>query len=75
MKKPSPSGEIVNRSALARIMGVSPQTIDAWLARGCPVLAEPEPAMNRHYRFDTAAVVRWRIDRAVLVARRETAKD
>jgi phage terminase Nu1 subunit (DNA packaging protein) len=75
MKRRSPSGEIVNRSALARFMGVSPPTIDIWLAGGCPVLAEPEAGMNRHYRFDTAAVVRWRIDQAVLAAGRKTTKE
>jgi len=65
-------GEIVNRSGLARIMGVTPQTIDnwlarGWLARGCPFAARPEGG-NRAWQFDTAAVINWRVSEAVRAA-------
>ncbi len=54
-------GEIVNRRRLARIMGVSLPTVDGWVRRGCPLLARPSRETGYAYRFDTAAVVRWRM--------------
>ena len=71
MKRQAATGEIVNRSALARVMGVSPTAIDSWLARGCPVITEPEPGKADQYRFDTAAVIQWRIGEAVSAERRK----
>lgn len=61
-------GEIVSRRRLARIMGVSLPTVDAWVRRGCPVVAPPGPETGYAYRFDTAAVVRWRMDVAARAA-------
>ena len=60
-----PRGEIVTRSGLARIMGVSLPTIDNWLAKGCPVMSKPGSGQSRSYEFDTAAVIGWRMDQAV----------
>jgi phage terminase Nu1 subunit (DNA packaging protein) len=54
-------GEIVSRRRLARIMGVTPPTVDGWVRRGCPVVARPSRETGYAYRFDTAAVVRWRM--------------
>jgi phage terminase Nu1 subunit (DNA packaging protein) len=71
MRHGSATGGCVIRSGLARIMGVSLPTIDNWLARGCPVISEPEPGEFDQYRFDTAAVIRWRIKDAVFADRRK----
>lgn len=57
----------VTRSDLAQIMGVTPQTIDNWLAKGCPFVARPE-GKNRTWQFDTAAVINWRVSEAVRAA-------
>ena len=75
MKRHSATGEIVNRSGLARVMGVSPTAIYSWLTRGCPVITEPEPGKAGQYEFDTAAVIRWRIDEAILVERHKPRKE
>ena len=69
------TGEIVNRTGLARIMGVSPTAIYSWLARGCPVIAEPERGKDGQYQFDTAAVIRWRIDAAISAEQRKPRKE
>jgi phage terminase Nu1 subunit (DNA packaging protein) len=65
MNPRTPTGEIVNRSGLARIMGVSLPTIDSWLTRGCPVISRPDLGKSRAYEFNTAAVIGWRMDQAV----------
>lgn len=75
MKRQSATGEIVNRAGLACVMGVSPTAIYSWLARGCPVIAEPEPGKAGQYQFDTAAVIRWRIKDAVFADRRKPGKE
>jgi phage terminase Nu1 subunit (DNA packaging protein) len=51
-------GKIVSRAELAKTFGVSLVTIDNWVRRGCPHL--DRGANGRQWRFDTAAVARWR---------------
>ena len=75
MSKKPPSGETVNRAGLAHIMGVSTTLVNVWLARGCPVISEPEPGTSTQYQFDTAAVIRWRIKDAVFADRRKLLKE
>ena len=75
MQHQSAAGETVNLARLARIMGVSTTTINSWLARGCPLIAEPEHGKDAQYQFDTAAVIRWRIKEAIFADRRKTAKE
>ena len=75
MDRHQAKGEIVNRAGLARIMGVSPTAINSWLARGCPVIAEPERGKDGQYQFDTAAVIRWRINAAILAEQRKPRKE
>lgn len=53
----------VNRSDLASVFGVAPTTIDAWIKAGCPYLERPT-GRGKGWLFDTAAVVRWREQRA-----------
>lgn len=53
----------VNRSDLANICGVSLPTIDAWIRKNCPVVERG--SRGRQWRFDSAAVIDWRIKQAV----------
>lgn len=53
-------GKVVNKRELAHFFGVSPQAVDGWLTRGCPVLKKGGPLVG--YQFDTAAVAEWRAD-------------
>ena len=64
----------VNRSELAGIFGISLPTVDVWVKQGCPIVKKGGTA-GRAYVFDTAAVFRWRNDRAVEQATGETAVD
>lgn len=59
-------GKIVNKRELAHFFGVSPQAVDGWLPRGCPVLKRGGPLVG--YQFDTAAVVEWRSEQRVAEA-------
>ncbi len=59
-------GKVVNKRELAEFFGVSPQSIDGWLSRGCPVLERGAPLVG--YKFDTAAVAEWRAEQRVAEA-------
>lgn len=50
-------GREVTRSELAEFAGVSVNTVDAWVRRGCPQVAAG--ARGRASAFNTAAVVEW----------------
>jgi phage terminase Nu1 subunit (DNA packaging protein) len=63
MSGKSRAGRIVNRAELAAICGVSLPTIDAWVDKGCPFV--DRGSKGREWRFDTAAVLQWRIARSV----------
>ena len=52
-------GNVVTRSGLAETFGVSTNTIDAWLRRGCPYLAKPKKR-GGSWQFNTATVYQWR---------------
>ena len=53
----------MNRAELAEICGVHLTTIDAWRRKGCPYVERG--SNGREYVFDTAAVIDWRLQRAV----------
>lgn len=53
----------VNRSDLASVFGIAPTTVDAWIKAGCPYLERPT-GRGKGWAFDTAAVARWREQRA-----------
>lgn len=57
---PRRSGQTVNRADLAAIFGVVPNTVTEWVRKGCPVLSRG--SHGREYQFDTAAVIKWRMD-------------
>ena len=56
-------GRSVNRAELAAICGVTVVTIDAWRAKGCPYVERG--GRGKEWIFDTAAVIDWRLQRAV----------
>lgn len=56
-------GRSVNRTELASICGVTVVTIDAWRAKGCPWVERG--GRGKEWIFDTAAVIDWRLQRAV----------
>ena len=63
-EEPGPiDGRSVNRTELASICGVTVVTIDAWRAKGCPWVERG--GRGKEWIFDTAAVVDWRLQRAV----------
>ncbi len=56
-------GRSVNRAELASICGVTVVTIDAWRQKGCPYVERG--GRGKEWIFDTAAVIDWRLQRAV----------
>ena len=56
-------GRSVNRAELATICGVTVVTIDAWRQKGCPYVERG--GRGKEWIFDTAAVIDWRLQRAV----------
>lgn len=53
----------INRAELAGICNCSLPTVDAWVRKGCPVVARG--GKGKEWQFDSAAVIDWRIERAV----------
>ncbi|MBP2494700.1 phage terminase Nu1 subunit (DNA packaging protein) [Methylobacterium sp. PvP062] len=56
-------GRLVNRADLAGIFGVSVNTVTSWIEKGCPYVERGSNGVE--WQFDTAAVINWRIQRAV----------
>lgn len=56
-------GRSVNRAELASLCGVSLPTVDSWVDKGCPFVERG--SKGREWRFDSAAVIDWRLQRAV----------
>ncbi|MFB0491300.1 phage terminase Nu1 subunit (DNA packaging protein) [Methylobacterium sp. OAE515] len=56
-------GRLVNRADLAGIFGVSVNTVTNWIEKGCPYVERGSNGVE--WQFDTAAVVDWKIQRAV----------
>jgi terminase small subunit / prophage DNA-packing protein len=54
-------GTIVNRKGMGDIIGVTPPTIDAWIAEGMPV--KVKGAKGREYQLDTEDVISWMLQR------------
>lgn len=67
------AGRKVNRTQLAEVFGVSMPTVDGWVRAGCPVLQRGSRGVE--WAFDTAAVAKWREDRAVTDATGDTQQD
>lgn len=64
MRREGSDGETVNAARLARLHGVHVNTITYWINAGCPVKTAGSARARRH-EFDTAAVVRWLVGRAI----------
>lgn len=56
-------GRPLNRAELASLCGVSLPTVDNWVEKGCPYVERG--SKGREWQFDSAAVIDWRIQRAV----------
>jgi phage terminase Nu1 subunit (DNA packaging protein) len=61
-------GKTVNKRDLAEILGVSERSLTFWQKSGLPILREGERGEENAY--DTAAVVKWMLERAAARARR-----
>lgn len=51
-------GEVLNRTEMARHLGISMPTLDEWVRRGCPVVERG--GRGRQWKFNTAEVRAWR---------------
>lgn len=49
----------MNKTQLATAFSVTPETIGAWVRRGCPV--QRTGRNGEEYQFDLSAVVQWRV--------------
>lgn len=61
---------LADRYQVADVFGVNADTVRSWYKQGCPAAKEPEAGPGktieqRKRLFDTAAVHRWLIERAV----------
>lgn len=57
---------IVNRTGLARDLGVNLSTVDHWVRKGCPVIAKG--SRGKEWKFDTAAVHAWDVQQKIAEA-------
>jgi len=60
----------VTRTGLAEVFGVAMPTIDSWVRAGCPFVQKGGRGVE--WQFDTAAVARWREQKAVADATGDT---
>ena len=56
-------GRLLNRTELAGIFAVSTNTISTWVEKGCPYVERGSNGVE--WQFDSAAVIDWKIQRAV----------
>ena len=61
--RPAIDGRSVNRADLASLCSVSLPTVDSWVEKGCPYIERG--SKGREWKFDSAVVIEWRIQRAV----------
>lgn len=64
---------LVTRTGLAEVFGVSMPTVDSWVRAGCPVVKRGSRGVE--WQFDTAAVIKWREQKAAADAIGETPAD
>jgi terminase small subunit / prophage DNA-packing protein len=55
------AGHLANREEMAGILGISPTTLDRYVALGCPISSRG--TVRREYRFNSAQVIAWRDER------------
>ena len=58
-------GEVMNLSAVARIIGVQRNTLASMVRRGCPYISKPGRKRGSEWQLNTAEVAQWRMDQAV----------
>ena len=56
---------IVNKEQLSAILGISTRSLGAWLSSGIPFISKPSKGEGKEWQFDTAAVIKWHINRKV----------
>lgn len=66
-----PRGQLVNKTELAGILGVTTPTVDSWVRDGCPI--EKKGSHGVASVFNTAAVIKWFETRARQEAAGKTA--
>jgi len=60
VSKKAARGQILNRTQLSDVFGVSMPTIDDWVRKGCPVVSRG--GRGREWQFNSAEVRGWRDD-------------
>lgn len=61
-----PKGEVVNKSRVATIFGISQKTVERYLRDGLPYISKGQG--REGWRFDTVAVFKWLVQRSVSLA-------
>jgi len=56
-------GRLLNRAEVAGIFAVSVNTVTNWIEKGCPYVERGSNGIE--WQFDSAAVIDWRIQRAI----------
>jgi len=51
------AGQIANRAEMAGMLGISPVTLDRWVAAGCPL--QERGKTSQGHKFNSAEVVKW----------------
>lgn len=65
---------VMNRSATADALGIAKTTLDEWVQDGAPVINKPG-RKGIESQYDTAAIIRWWIDRERAKAEARTGSD
>jgi phage terminase Nu1 subunit (DNA packaging protein) len=60
---------VMSLSEAARVLGKHRNTVAGWLAAGAPAVQRAQRSDRRDWQIDVAAVVEWRIERAVAAER------
>ena len=56
-KKAQIAGRVANRGEMAGMLGISPVTLDRWVAAGCPRVEGGTTSQG--HKFNSAEVFRW----------------
>lgn len=65
---------VMNRTATADALGIAKTTLDEWVQDGAPVINKPG-RKGIESQYDTAAIIRWWIDRETTKAAARTGSD
>lgn len=56
--------ELLTKKEIASVMGVSVQSVDGWLSRGCPIVKKSAGPLSP-YQFCLKDVITWKVQREV----------